>query len=263
MQGTWFGAVSTDGTAVACEVVGQGPALLYVHGTADDRQGFDRVAPLLADSFTVFMMDRRGRGLSGDNPRYHLAREYEDVAEMASAIAAVRGRPVDVFSHSYGALCVIGAARTSDALGRLMFYEPPPGTPSVLVDKMVGLTEAGDLEGVMRVQFCELQQLPVAAFERLKENPERWQRYLDFAPTIAREFVNARRMRIRAGEFADYPHAVRFLVGEVTFPPLAQYTDRGLLAFPRATKKILPGQAHAAMRAAPEMVAKEIGEFFD
>ncbi len=263
MQGTWFGAVSTDGTTIACEVLGEGPTLLYVHGTADDRIGFDRVAPLLADRFTVFAMDRRGRGLSGDNPRYHLTREYEDVEAMASAIAAVRGEPVDVFSHSYGSLCVIGAARQCEALGRLLFYEPPPGTPSNLVGRMVALTEAGDLEGVMRVQFCELQQLPVAAFDKLKADPVRWARYLDFAGTIAREFVNARRMRINAEEFRTYPHRVRFLVGAVTFPPLAQYTDRALLAFPHADKKILPGQAHAAMRVAPELVAQEIGEFFD
>jgi len=263
MQGTWFGAVSADGAAIACEVIGDGPALLYVHGTADDRVGFDRVAPLIADKFTLFMMDRRGRGLSGDRPRYHLAREYDDVAAMADAIAAVRGEPVDVFSHSYGSLCVMGAMRLAAPLGRSLFYEPPSGVSSATVERMVGLAAAGDYESVLRVQICDLQGQPPAVLERLKADPNRWARYMGFAPTIAREFVNARRMRLRPGEFAGWPRRGRFIVGEVTFPPLKQHTERALLAFPHADKKILAGQAHGAMRSAPDMVAAEIREFFD
>jgi pimeloyl-ACP methyl ester carboxylesterase len=138
--------VSADGTEIACEVAGSGPALILIHGTADDRLGFDRVAPLLAGRFTLYMMDRRGRGLSKDASSYAIAREADDVAALAQALAAGAGAPVNVFAHSYGALCLIGAARSSPHLGRLMFYEPPPGTPSNLVERMVERTEAGDLE---------------------------------------------------------------------------------------------------------------------
>jgi pimeloyl-ACP methyl ester carboxylesterase len=99
--------------------------------------------------------------------------------------------------------------------------------------------------------------------DRLKSDPARWARYMGFAPTIAREFVNARRMRLRDAEFADWTQRVRFIVGDVTFPPLKKYTDRALLAFPGSDKKILAGQAHGAMRTAPDMVAAEIREFFD
>jgi pimeloyl-ACP methyl ester carboxylesterase len=237
--------------------------LLLVHGTADDRLGFDRVAPLLSDRYTLYMMDRRGRGLSRRQAAdYAIEREFEDINALCDAIAARQGTPTDVFAHSYGALCAMGAARSGTHIGRIMLYEPPPGTPSSLVDRMVERDAAGDLEGVMRVQFVELQHVPEAQFERLKSDPNRWARYLDFAGTIAREFVNARRFSLTDGEFADRDGEVRFIVGEKTFPPLIKYSETALRAFPQADKCMIPGQGHNALRAAPELVAAEIERFF-
>jgi len=257
-----FKAVSKDGTEITCEVAGSGPPLILAHGTADDRLGFDRLAPLIADRFTLYLMDRRGRGLSKDSPGYTIEREFEDIDAVAAAISTRCGKPVDLFAHSYGALCAIGAARISRSLGRLMLYEPPPGTPSTLVERMVELDARGDYEGVMRVQFCELQHVPAEQFERLKADSTRWARYLDFATTISREFVNARQFLIQDGEFAAYAHAVRFIVGEKSFPVLVRHTETAMRAFPRADKAVLPGQGHNALRQGPETVAAEVRRFF-
>lgn len=258
-----FSAVSPDGSEIACGVTGSGPALLLVHGTADDRLGFDRIAPLLADTYTLYMMDRRGRGLSTKQAAdYAIEREFEDINALADKIAADHGAPTDVFAHSYGALCAMGAARDGRNIGRIMLYEPPPGSPSMLVGRMVELDAQGDLEGVMRVQFIELQHQPASVFDRLKSDPQRWARYLGFAGTISREFVNARRFRIADDEFRDYPKSVRFILGEKSMPVMATCTDAALRAFPTADKHILPGQGHAALRMAPEMVADEVRTFF-
>lgn len=264
MSGTVFSTVSPDGSEVACEVAGRGPAILLVHGTADDRLGFDRIAPLLTDNHTLYMMDRRGRGLSTNNqaPDYAIEREFEDINALANRIADKHGAPIGLFAHSYGALCAIGALRTAKRIGRVMMFEPPPGTPSALVDRMVERQAVGDLEGVMHVQFVELQHLPEAQFERLKSDPQRWSRYLGFAGTIAREFVNARRFSMSDGEFRNRNEDVRFIVGEKTFPPLVRYTETALRAFPRADKRIVAGQSHAALRTAPDLVAREIEDFF-
>lgn len=255
-----FTTTSKDGTEIACAIEGAGPALLLVHGTADDRLGFDRLAPLIADRCTLYMMDRRGRGLSQDAPDYAIEREFEDIAALAAALRRETGTPLDVFAHSYGALCVMGAAPLSSDLGRLMLYEPPPGTSSTLVERMAALDAQGDLEGVMRVQFCELQHMPEAQFERLKTDPARWARYLGFARTIAREFVNARRFRIPA--LSRYGAPVRFIVGERSLPVLVTHTDVAMRAFADADKAVLPGQGHNALRQGPETVAAEITRFF-
>jgi pimeloyl-ACP methyl ester carboxylesterase len=114
----------------------------------------------------------------------------------------------------------------------------------------------------MRIQFCELQPVPEAKFERRKSDPKRWERYLGFAGTIAREFVNARRFAIKGGEFRDRPGDVRFIVGEKTFPPLVKYVEAVRREFPHADKRVIPGQGHAALRTAPDLVAAEIGGFF-
>jgi pimeloyl-ACP methyl ester carboxylesterase len=260
---TVFSAVSPDGSEIACEIIGSGPAILLIHGTADDRLGFDRIAPLLGDRFTLYMMDRRGRGLStNDVAPYAIEREFEDINALAAKIADKQGAPNGVFAHSYGALCAMGAARTATQIGRMMFYEPPPGSPSMLVNRMVDENAKGNLEGVMHIQFVELQHQPQAVFDRLKSDPARWARYLGFAGTIAREFVNARRFSIADDEFAHTKFDVRFIVGEKTFPPLAKYTDTALRAFPRADKRIIPGQGHNALRQAPDLVAAEIASFF-
>lgn len=263
-----FSAVSADGSEIGCEVAGleinRGPALLLIHGTADDRLGFDRVAPLLADTYTLYMMDRRGRGLSANQAApYAIEGEFEDINALADKIAAKHGAPTDVFAHSYGALCAMGAARMARNIGRIMLYEPPPGTPSGLVDRMVKLNDDGDLEGVMRVQFIELQHQPASVFERLKGDPKRWARYLGFAGTISREFVNARRFRVADGEFKNYAQSVRFILGEKSMPVMAAYTDAALRAFPTADRHILPGQGHAALRMTPDLVVDEIRKFFD
>ena len=59
---------SADGTRIGCEVDGTGPALLLVHGSTADRHRWAAVRAALAERFTLVLMDRRGRGLSGDGP---------------------------------------------------------------------------------------------------------------------------------------------------------------------------------------------------
>ena len=77
-------ATSRDGTRIAFWRSGGGPPLLLVHGViADHTTTWRYVLPSLEQRFSVYAMDRRGRGGSGDAERYALAREAEDVAAAA------------------------------------------------------------------------------------------------------------------------------------------------------------------------------------
>jgi hypothetical protein len=82
---------SRDGTRIAFDRRGDGPALILVGGGLDDGSENAPLAAELARSFTVFNYARRGRGDSGDTQPYALAREIEDlealVAEAGSAHA--------------------------------------------------------------------------------------------------------------------------------------------------------------------------------
>src|SRR6478609_2592268 len=73
---------SADGTSIAYDRDGAGPPLVLVHGALSDRSAFAALRPHLVDHFTVYALDRRGRGDSGDTPPYAGAREIEDLEAL-------------------------------------------------------------------------------------------------------------------------------------------------------------------------------------
>ena len=68
---------SGDRTEIACRVAGAGPPLVLVRGTAADHTRWGSVSSALEGTFTVYAVDRRGRGESGDADRYPIEREFE------------------------------------------------------------------------------------------------------------------------------------------------------------------------------------------
>lgn len=115
------GAVtSADGTTIGYRRLGAGPAVILVHGSMQAAQNLMRLARALADDFTVYVPDRRGRGLSGPHGRHFgVAREVEDVQALAAATGAS-----GCFGLSSGALVVLHAALTTPGLGKVALYEP-------------------------------------------------------------------------------------------------------------------------------------------
>ena len=109
---------SVDGTPIAYERTGGGPPLGLVHGTAGDHTRWELgdVRAALAEHHTVYAMDRRGRGGSGDAQGYDLEREYEDVASVVASI----DEPVHLLGHSHGAICALEASLLSKNLRSLI-----------------------------------------------------------------------------------------------------------------------------------------------
>lgn len=131
--------VSTDGTTIAYQRSGAGPALILVVGAFCDRTTTADLSPLLVPHFTVYEYDRRGRGSSGDAPDYSIDREIDDLAAL---IAEVGGSAL-VYGHSSGAALALEAAARGVPITGLVAYEPPY---TVLDDGSGGSTEL--LEGV-------------------------------------------------------------------------------------------------------------------
>lgn len=75
-------AVSADGTEIAYERSGSGPAVVLVASAPADRSDTVKLAALLTEHFTVVDYDRRGRGASGDADAYAVDREIEDIAAL-------------------------------------------------------------------------------------------------------------------------------------------------------------------------------------
>ena len=111
-------ARSADGTQIAFEVSGQGPALILIGGAfcvRHARASGTPLAALLSDRFSVFSYDRRGRGDSEDTPPYAIAREVEDLA----ALVAVAGGSASLFGMSSGGLLGLDAASQGLGIAKL------------------------------------------------------------------------------------------------------------------------------------------------
>jgi pimeloyl-ACP methyl ester carboxylesterase len=114
---------SADGTRIAVERSGNGPALVMID-PAGGYSGFDNIrglGALLAEEFTVLTYDRRGRGDSGDNEPYAVAREIEDLAAVIDAA----GGSAFVYGFSSGALLALHAAAAGAPIRKLALFEPP------------------------------------------------------------------------------------------------------------------------------------------
>lgn len=113
---------SKDGTSIAFEQSGQGPALLLVGAAFATRLGAASLVAALAPDFTVFAYDRRGRGDSGDTAPYAVEREVEDL----EALIDEAGGSAFAFGHSSGAVLALEAARLLPTrIRKLALYEPP------------------------------------------------------------------------------------------------------------------------------------------
>lgn len=115
--------LSKDGTSIAVEQTGQGPALVFVDGAMCYRASgpSQSMAAALAKHFTVFTYDRRGRGDSGDTGPYDIQREVDDL----DAIITEAGGKAVVFGVSSGAALALDAAHRGLAITRLALYEAP------------------------------------------------------------------------------------------------------------------------------------------
>jgi len=92
-----------------------------LHGGMQSSRNFMKLANALSDAFTLYIPDRRGRGLSGPHGQsYNLSRECEDIEALVAATCAR-----DVFALSSGAIVALQSALILPAIRRLALYEPP------------------------------------------------------------------------------------------------------------------------------------------
>ena len=113
--------VSRDGTTISWRVFGSGPGVVILHGTMSSAYNHEHLAEALADAFTVYVPDRRGRLLSGPyGPRYCIAREVED---LAAVVARTGARAV--FGVSSGGIIALRGAVELPAIRKAAIFEPP------------------------------------------------------------------------------------------------------------------------------------------
>ena len=180
---------SADGTPIAYDRTGAGPALVLVGGAFSYRRypGQVKLAELLADSFTVYSYDRRGRGDSGDTSPYTTQREIDD---LAAVITAAGGR-AHVWGLSSGAVLALDAAAAGVPIYRLAVQEPPlvvdPADrrpPAGLRQHVSALIGAGQRGAAVRYYMVEGMGAPAFVPALLRLMPGVWKQLTAVAHTL-------------------------------------------------------------------------------
>lgn len=254
--------VSKDGTRIAFERSGHGAPLVLVHGTSADHSRWAPVIQAFSERYTVYAIDRRGRGGSGDSQPYEIEREFEDVAAVVDSIV----EPVNLLGHSWGALCSLGAARLTSNLKSLILYEPPPPGVKGFVDSTVFarlqlFLEDGDREGLVSTFLLELAGVIPTELDRLKQSPA-WSARIAAAHTILRENVDPL-PPFDTQTFANLVIPTLLILGGDSNHFFADFIYQINETFPNSKVVVLPGQRHVAINTAPELFASTVLEFLN
>lgn len=235
-----------------------------VHGTTADHRRWETLAKYLDHDFTLYALDRRGRGGSGDSPDYELAREAEDIAAVAQAAAVATGKPVSVLAHSHGATCSLEAAPLTDSISHLILYEPPiPPVPPVkpeLLDRVQDLVDSGSLEEALELFFRQVANMPDHEFEMFRKLPM-WSVRVGLAGTIPRELRAESNFHLEAGKFAALRMPTLILVGGDSPVSVRRACEIVHEALPDSRLVVMPGEQHIAMDTNPKLLSAEVRKF--
>jgi pimeloyl-ACP methyl ester carboxylesterase len=268
--------LSADGTVYGYRRSGQGPGLIALHGGMQSSRNFSRLATLLADEFTVYRPDRRGRGLSGPGATpYGMGREVEDVAALVAATGATR-----IFGLSSGALIALRAAAALPALTRVALYEPPlslaNSVPMEWVARYDREIAAGDLAAAMvtamrgtQTDPPEIRAVPRARLEALLgdglrgDDPEAVA-LREIVPTMHRDAQLVRETADTMEQYTTLGAQVLLLGGDRSPAFLTRVVDDLEKVLPSCGRVELAGCDHIAAddRGRPELVAPELARFF-
>jgi pimeloyl-ACP methyl ester carboxylesterase len=253
---------SKDGTTIAFRKSGTGPSLVLIHGGTADHTRWDPVLPQLQKRFTVYAVDRRGRGKSIDTGEYAIAREFEDIAAVVDSI----GKPVYLLGHSFGGFCSLEAALFTDNISKLILYEPPePGVqgtmPPGVAARMQELLDAGDRDGVVSTFMTEVALVPPHELDILRSIPA-WQGRIAAAHTILREIKELDALPPFDPErYKSMKKQTLLLLGGDSPSEYGDFIRQIDAALPNSRIVVMQGQQHVAMNTAPELFVNEVARF--
>jgi pimeloyl-ACP methyl ester carboxylesterase len=249
---------SEDGTPIAVTRVGEGPAVVCVGGALNDRNSTAGVAARLADRFTVYSYDRRGRGDSGDTQPYAPEREFED---LASVVAAAGGTAM-VYGMSSGAVLALRAAAAGVPITRLALYEPPltsavpdaPGGPADYTDRLTTLVRGGRFGAALELFMVDVIGMPALVVNQMRETPM-WPALEKLTPSLRYDDLVLGDRTIPA----TVPIPVTVMAGTAS-PDWARAVCRVVAdAMPAGELRELPDQTHNVN---PYVLADALAEIF-
>ena len=254
-------ALSADGTKIAFDQTGEGTPIILVVGAFNDRATGAPLAQALEPHLTVFNYDRRGRGASGDNQPYAVAREIEDLA----ALIREAGGAAQVFGYSSGANLALEAAASGLNITRLALYEVPfiigeghPRPTREMAAELAALVSSGRRGEAVELFQTKYVGIPEQVVVQLRHAPfrpalEAMAHTLVYEAAVVGDLTlpTAKLRSIKAPTLAVYGGASPAFMGTAA-KAVAE-------ALPNGLARMLDGQSHDIV---PAALAPVLLEFF-
>jgi pimeloyl-ACP methyl ester carboxylesterase len=255
---------SNDGTAIAYDKRGEGPAVILVDGALCYRSfgPMPRLAELLSPHFTVYNYDRRGRGDSGDTQPYALEREIEDI----EALVEEAGGSAFVFgTSSGGALGLEAALKLGDKIEKLAMYEPPYDSSQAARQawkeyrKQLAELLAANRPGDAAALFMASVGTPSDQIDGMRQAPV-WAMFEAVAPTLAYDAAALGEDRSVPINRAAKVTTPTLVMNGTAIPFMLDTATALAKAIPLAQHRTLEGQTHDVNL---EVLAPVLVEFFN
>ena len=253
---------SKDGTRIAYEQLGQGPALVLVGGVLGDHMQQAGLAHLLSEHFTVYNLDRRGHGESGDTPPYAVEREVEDLA----ALLDVAGGSAFVYGTSGpGVLTMEAAARgLSVRMKKLAVWEPPyilddsrPPIPQNYKEQLIQMLHEGRRGDMVEFFFTQAVGMPADIVAMMRQAPF-WAAQEAFAPLLINYATQMGDFKVPKERIARATVETLIMDGG-TVPWISHAAEVVAKTLPNARRYTIAGQPH---NVADEAMAPILVKFF-
>jgi len=256
-------AISRDGTPIAYETSGTGPALILVDGALCSRSfgPMPKLAPRLAKHFTVYMYDRRGRGESGDRQPYSREREVEDLA----ALIQEAGGSAFLLGLSSGGALALEAAASGLGIRKVAVYEPPyvgasgHGGGAQHERQLDRLLAAGDRGGAVRYFMTTMVGAPAAVVIIMRLMPWIWRKLQAVAHTLPYDAAVMNEFEVPTARLSAISVPTLVLHGSKTDARLQRAARSVAEAVPEAQSLTLAGQTH---NVSPAVLAPAVVTFF-
>jgi pimeloyl-ACP methyl ester carboxylesterase len=261
---------SKDGTTIAFDQTGSGPAVIIVAAALADRSGTTGLAKQLAPHFTVINYDRRGRGNSTDTPPYAIEREIEDIDALLDCV----GGGAYVFGSSSGSVLALEAAnRLGARVKKLFMYEPPfiidsshPPVPETLAADIRALVAEGRRNDAVKMFFAQGMGIPGFAVTLMRWFMPGWSKMTAVAQTVPYDLAvlagTQSGQPLPAQRWTSVTAPTRVVVGSKSEAFFHSGAQALVDLLPNAEYRSLEGKGHGAVLMAPAALAAAMVEFF-
>jgi len=241
--------ISKDGTRIAYERIGSGPAVVLIDGAMCSRAfgPMPKIAALLKDHFTVYLYDRRGRGESGDTEPYTKAREVEDI----DALVRAAGGSAFAVGLSSGAVLALEAAASGLPLRKLAVYEPPFVTADAAgqaqadhLGRLKALVVAGERGAAVKYFMRDMVNVPAPFVLMMQLMRGVWNKLKAVAHTLPYDAAIMGNWQVPAARLAGVRTPTLAMYGGKTETRLKRAVEELVKVLPNVRQEILPGQTH-------------------